>query len=72
MRFRWHKSSYSQAQNGCVEVGWRKSSYSESANGCVEVGSSVAAVGVRDSKLGDRSPVLTFSRRAFAAFLAAR
>jgi hypothetical protein len=51
---------------------WRKSSYSESANGCVEVGSSPVAVGVRDSKLGERSPVLTFSRRAFAAFLAAR
>jgi hypothetical protein len=51
---------------------WRKSSYSQSANGCVEVGSSPAVVGVRDSKLGDRSPVLTFSRRAFAAFLAAR
>jgi hypothetical protein len=72
MRFRWRKSSHSQAQNGCVEIGWRKSSYSESANGCVEVGSSPAVVGVRDSKLGDRSPVLTFSRRAFAAFLAAR
>lgn len=72
MTYRWRKSSYSEAQNGCVEVGWRKSSYSESANGCVEVGSSPALVGVRDSKLGDGSPVLTFSRRAFAAFLATR
>ncbi|WP_082403708.1 DUF397 domain-containing protein [Saccharothrix sp. NRRL B-16348] len=53
------------------EFQWRKSSYSQSANGCVEVGVSTV-VGVRDSKLGDRSPVLTFSRRAFAAFLAAR
>jgi hypothetical protein len=54
MKFQWRKSSYSQAQNGCVEVG------------------TSTAVGVRDSKLGERSPVLTFSRRAFAAFLAAR
>ncbi|MEU4739708.1 DUF397 domain-containing protein [Actinosynnema sp. NPDC023658] len=58
-----------------MKLQWRKSSYSESANGCVEIGSSpteVGVVGVRDSKLGDRSPVLTFSRRAFGAFLAAR
>ncbi|MFE2750884.1 DUF397 domain-containing protein [Actinosynnema sp. NPDC059335] len=72
MKLQWRKSSYSESANGCVEVGWRKSSYSQSANGCVEVGSSPGLVGVRDSKLGDGSPVLTFSRRAFAAFLAAR
>jgi hypothetical protein len=72
MKSQWRKSSYSQSANGCVEVGWRKSSYSESANGCVEVGSSPTVVGVRDSKLGERSPVLAFSRRAFAAFLSAR
>ncbi|NUT50528.1 MAG: DUF397 domain-containing protein [Saccharothrix sp.] len=58
MEFQWRKSSYSQAQNGCVEVG----------SAAPEVG----PVGVRDSKLGDGSPVLTFSRKAFAAFLAAR
>ncbi|ONI90530.1 hypothetical protein ALI22I_12450 [Saccharothrix sp. ALI-22-I] len=51
---------------------WRKSSYSESANGCVEIGSTPRVVGVRDSKLGDASPVLTFTRTAFGAFLAAR
>ncbi|WP_033442998.1 DUF397 domain-containing protein [Saccharothrix sp. NRRL B-16314] len=72
MRYQWRKSSYSQAANGCVEIGWRKSSYSQSANGCVEVGSTPTAVGVRDSKLGDASPVLSFSPKAFRAFLATR
>jgi hypothetical protein len=51
---------------------WRKSSYSQAQNGCVEVGSNPTVVGVRDSKLGDASPVLTFSRKRFAAFLASR
>jgi hypothetical protein len=72
MRYRWRKSSHSEAQNGCVEVGWRKSSYSESANGCVEVGAGPDVVAVRDSKLGDGSPVLVFSRKAFSAFLSTR
>lgn len=51
---------------------WRKSSYSEAQNGCVEIGSSPTVVGVRDSKLGDASPVLSFSPKAFRAFLATR
>ncbi|WP_447008310.1 DUF397 domain-containing protein [Saccharothrix isguenensis] len=51
---------------------WRESSYSESANGCAEVGSTPTAVAVRDSELGDASPVLSFSPKAFRAFLATR
>jgi hypothetical protein len=51
----WRKSSYSQGQNGCVEVttelpGW---------------------VGVRDSKLGTASPVLACTRPEWRATLAA-
>ena len=51
----WRKSSYSQGENGCVEVttalpGW---------------------VGVRDSKLGADSPVLPFTRSEWRAMLAA-
>jgi Domain of unknown function (DUF397) len=49
----WRKSSYSQGQNGCVEVttelpGW---------------------VGVRDSKLGASSPLLPSSTAQWTAFL---
>jgi Domain of unknown function (DUF397) len=50
---------------------WHKSSYSNGAqNGCVEVGTAPGLVGVQDSKLGEASPILAFSRRAWAAFLA--
>ena len=54
---------------------WRDSSRGESASGRVEVGYPTAvpaAVGVRDSEFGGRSPGPTFGRRVSAAFLAAR
>jgi hypothetical protein len=48
---------------------WRKASFSHD-NGCVELAAlSDDTVGVRDSKLGNGSPVLTFTRREIAAFL---
>lgn len=59
----WRKSSYS-AGGDCVEV-WRKSSHSN-ANGCVEVS---GAVKVRDSQLGEGSPVLAFTPAAWRRFL---
>ena len=50
----WHKSSYSQGQNGCVEIttelpGW---------------------VGVRDTKLGTASPVLAVTTAQWRVLLA--
>jgi len=48
---------------------WRKSTFSQD-NGCVEfadLGDGI--VGVRDSKLGDTSPVLSFTRREIDAWL---
>lgn len=48
---------------------WRKSSFSDN-NGCVsfaDLGGGL--VGVRDSKLGDNSPVLQFDRHEIAALL---
>jgi hypothetical protein len=51
---------------------WRKSSFSGSGNACVEV-ADLAAGGqaVRDSKLGDDSPVLRFGTAQLAALAAA-
>jgi len=73
----WHKSSYSQGANGCVEVGsvpaptgWRKSSYSQGENNCVEVGATPGVVGVRDSKLGPAGPILAFGPDSWAGFTA--
>lgn len=49
----WHKSTHSGGQNG----------------GCVEVGTAGHLVGVRDTTLGERSPVLTFTDAAWTSFV---
>ncbi|GAA4887023.1 DUF397 domain-containing protein [Saccharopolyspora cebuensis] len=51
---------------------WRKSSRSGGAQQCVEVATNlVGAALIRDSKLGDASPVLSTSRGAYARFIGA-
>lgn len=50
---------------------WRKSSYSQGQNNCVEIARTGRWVGVRDSKLGQHSPVLVFTEAEWAAFQAA-
>ncbi|ATY17269.1 DUF397 domain-containing protein (plasmid) [Amycolatopsis sp. AA4] len=53
--------------------GWEKSSFSNGGdNGCVEFHFDAVPgwVGVRDSKLGSRSPVLVFNKREIEAFIA--
>lgn len=67
----WRRSSYSNKTN-CVEASatWRKSSHSSLSGHCVEV-ATPGRVLVRDSKLGDFSPVLAFTRAEWAAFTAA-
>lgn len=50
---------------------WRKASASASNGSCVELADlGDGVVGVRDSKLGNDSPVLQFSRSEVAAWLA--
>jgi hypothetical protein len=49
---------------------WRKSSYSNPNGACVETSAEVAGtVLVRDSRLGEGSPVLEFSPAAWTEFL---
>lgn len=47
---------------------WRKSSFSYGAD-CVEIGSDSGEALVRNSKLGENSPVLRFTRTEWIAFL---
>jgi len=78
----WHKSSYSMSNGHCVE--WRTSSYSAGGNcnsSCLEWRTSSHSIGngqcvavvpdalVRDSRLGDSSPVLRFTPQAWGKFI---
>ena len=50
---------------------WRKSSWSDGQGQCVELASlGDGTIGVRDSKLGDDSPILRFTQAEVAAWLA--
>jgi hypothetical protein len=49
---------------------WVKSSFSFSNGNCTEVAARHGAVLVRDSKLGEESPVLSFAPEAWQRFLA--
>jgi len=67
----WRTSSYSGANENCVEVSliqWRKSSYSGVNQNCVEVADLSGATAVRDSKHPDAA-VLSFPAAEWSAFL---
>jgi Domain of unknown function (DUF397) len=48
---------------------WIKSSRSEPSNACVQLAVVDGVIGMRDSKLGDASPILTFTPAELDAFL---
>jgi hypothetical protein len=49
---------------------WHKATFSGGANsGCVEVATVPGYIGVRDTKLGETSPVLAFTPVEWQAFL---
>lgn len=50
-------------------VVWRKARASGGNGQCVEVADTASAQLLRDSKLGDLSPILSFPPEAFAAFV---
>lgn len=58
------------AHDALSRAQWRKSSYSAGQNNCVEIATADGWVGVRDSKLGEASPILTFTPAEWAAFTA--
>lgn len=66
----WFKSSYSRDSNACVEAAWFKSSYSRDSDDCVETAPGPDVVYLRDSKLGDASPILSISLAQWRSLLA--
>jgi hypothetical protein len=69
----WKTSSFSNNGGQCVEVGvWKKSTASGpwTTDNCVEVagGENLEEILVRDTKLGEDSPVLHFNREEWNAF----
>ena len=71
----WRKSSHSSSYNGCLEAGnWRTSTRSIGNGACVQIAAPLPDFGVgmlvRDSKLGELSPVLAFSITAWRSFTA--
>lgn len=48
---------------------WRKSTYSNAEGACVEVAAIPGVVGIRDSKLGQSSPVVGLDRHRWSDFL---
>jgi hypothetical protein len=65
----WQKASKSYSNSNCVEARWAASSPCQSGE-CAEVRRHQGRVQVRDSKLGDASPVLSLEPDAWRAFLA--
>jgi hypothetical protein len=65
----WRKSSHSINNGACVEAGsWRKSSHSNPYQ-CVEAAHGPGVIGIRDSPLGDASPVIEVSPVAWREFI---
>jgi len=56
--------------SAAASVRWRKSTFSAYNGSCVEVADlAPGQIGVRDSKAGPDSPVLTFSHAEWSSFL---
>ena len=66
----WQKATASNPYGNCLQARWTKSSFSYPAS-CVETRQrDNGQVEVRDSKLGECSPILTFTPDEWQAFIA--
>lgn len=66
----WAKSTFSGPDSdNCLEARWKKSSRSGAAGHCVEAQFAADMIQVRDTKLGEASPVLSYTRAEWSAFL---
>jgi hypothetical protein len=66
----WQKSSFCNGASSCVELKWVTSSRCNNGH-CVSVACADGEVWVRDSKLGDDSPILRIPVPSWWSFLAA-
>lgn len=62
--------THDDARTALATAGWRTSRRSQGQNGCVELAAVPGWIGVRDSKLGDASPVLIVPTDHFNFLLA--
>jgi hypothetical protein len=62
-------SSFSQGNSNCVDIEFHKAAGSGSNGNCVEVAHVADEFHVRDTKLGDNSPVLLFTPDEWRAFI---
>jgi hypothetical protein len=69
MTDQWNKSTRSNPSGNCLETRWKKSTRSGAAGHCVEAQIQDGTVQVRDTKLGEASPILNFTRDEWTAFL---
>jgi hypothetical protein len=66
----WQKSSFCNGASSCVELAWVTSSRCNNGS-CVQVACCEGEVWVRDSKLGEDSPVLRFTVGSWWSYIAA-
>ena len=66
----WRKSRRSYSNGACVEAASWRVSRSCDGGACAMVGHGPGVVAIRDSQLGDASPVLEVSPAAWRAFTA--